>query len=150
MIAALAMLKGLWNPAVLVLGLALFGGGLYTGNRLAHQSAKAEQLDAVQRAIEQSNQIAEQDAEILATADIKRAARRVAAKQLDQEIEQNVQANPAYLECGLDADGLRLWNAANAGMEAELPGQRGYGLSTDSPGKIGKAFRFSEKPQGNR
>lgn len=149
MIAALAMLKGLWNPAVLVLGLALFGGGLATGSHLARQAAKAERLDAVQRAIDQGEELARQDGEILATAAVKRAARQVYTKQLDQEIEKNVEANPAYRECGLDADGLRIWNAANAGLEAELPRQRRYGLPADTLRDIGKPSGANEKPQAN-
>lgn len=148
MLAVIAMIKGLWNPAVLVLGIALFGGGLAAGDHLAEQAAKAEQLDAVQRAVAQANEIAGQDSEILATGDIKRATRRVAAKQLDQEIEKNVEANPSYLECGLDADGLRLWNAANAGFKPDLSGQRGYGLPQAAPGEVGKAWGFGAKPQG--
>lgn len=126
MLALLAMAKTLLNPMALLLGLGLFASGLWTGTHLMELAAKANQLDAVQRAIQQANEISEQDGQILATADITRAARRVAAKQLDQEIEKNVEANPAYLECGLDADGLRLWNTANAGDAADLPGQRGY------------------------
>lgn len=148
LIALLGMVKALWNPLALVVALALFGGGLWVGNHLAVQAAKAEKLDAVSRAIAQANDIARQDAEILATADIKRAARRVAAKQLDEEIAKNVEANPAYLQCGLDADGLRNWNAANAGYD-DLPGQRGYGLPAAALGQIGEPRGPGGKPQGS-
>lgn len=149
MLAALAILKGLWNPAVLVLGLALFGGGLYTGNRLTHQAAKADRLDAVQRAIEQANELASQDAEILATADVRREKLRVAMKQLDQEIEKNVEANPSYLECGLDAVGLLNWNAGNAGIAPDLSGERGYGLPAAATGRNWQAVGVGQEPQSS-
>lgn len=145
----LAMAKTLLNPVALVLGLALFAGGLWTGSHLMQIAAKAERLDAVQRAITQAEELARQDGEILATAAVTRATRTKAAKQLDQEIEKNVEANPAYRECGLDPDGLRLWNLGNAGVEAELPGQRRYGLPADTLRDLGKSGGASEKPQAN-
>ncbi|MDP1681065.1 MAG: hypothetical protein Q8L39_04745 [Burkholderiales bacterium] len=148
MLALIGMAKTLFNPVALVAALALFAGGLWTGNHLANQAAKADRLDAVERAIVQANEIAREDAEILAAGDVKHAARRVAMKQLDEEIEKNVEANPAYLECGLDADGLRLWNAANAGYD-DLPGQRGYGLPAAPLGQVGKPRGAGEKPQGS-
>lgn len=130
--------------------LALLGagsGGYWWGWSAKGNSVAADTLVSVSRAIEQANELAEQDAEILATADVRREKFRVAMKQLDQEIEKNVEANPSYLECGLDAVGLRNWNAGNAGIAPDLPGERGYGLPAATLGQNWQAVGLGQEPQ---
>lgn len=133
--------------AALIAVLGVGSGSYWWGWSAKGNSVAAETLVSVSRAIEQANELAREDAEILATADVRREVRRVAMKQLDQEIEKNVAANPAYLECGLDAIGLRNWNLGNAGNAPDLPGERGYGLPTAPLGQIGQALRPGEESQ---
>lgn len=144
------MIANPWLILAAVLSLiGSLGGGYWWGTHAQANADKAEKLASVTRAIEQANQVAVQDAEILAAADIKRANRRAIAQKLDEEIEKNVAANPAYSQCGLDADGLRLWNAANAGIEPDLPGQRGYGLPPAALRQVGRQRSAPEKPQAS-
>lgn len=43
-------------------------------------------------------------------------------KTITEKVVEYVQANPSVAGCGLDADGLRLWNDANSGAVGTHPG----------------------------
>ena len=125
----------------------LFFTGYFSGKAAEIKAAQVRQLKAVQRAIDQANQITQQDAALLAESDVKREQRRVVSKKLDKEIEKNVATNPAYLDCGLDATGLRNWNAGNTGDDAALPGQSGYRLPAAALGHLRRSGGTGAKPQ---
>lgn len=135
--------------ALLIGALTLYGGSYYAGTIHATNACKAEKLGAVERAIEQANSIATEDAAMATYHEAKREIRSHFAKQLDKEIEKNVAANPGYFKCGLDADGLRKWNAANAGDSVESSGKRDAGLPGLAAGRRWQLGNAIQKPQGN-
>lgn len=71
---------------------------------------------------------------------------RVVYRTIREKADENVKNNLAVNDCGLDADGLRIWNAANSGEAAPMPGKPDYGLSGASSGQIGKIERLVLQP----
>lgn len=129
--------------------LAINGWFYHLGAKHERNAGKAEKLEAVSRAIDQAADVARQDDAVATTHEEKREARRAVSKQLDKEIDKNVAANPAYFECGLDADGLREWNSANAGYLLDGAGQHDAGVSRLAPGGRWKIGHVVQEPQGN-
>jgi outer membrane murein-binding lipoprotein Lpp len=113
--------------AVLLIGALLLGGVFFAGYRHQAKSclieAQASRLASTQRAIEQANEIAQQDAEVLAGQELARIERRTVYRTLETERIKYVETHPDSRACGLDDDGLRQWNAANAGDLHAGPGQ---------------------------
>lgn len=104
--------------AVLSVAAAYFGGELSgTRNENTRWVAKsqADIIAASRRATEQARAIADQDAEILTGQEKTRIERRTVFKTLETERIKYVQTHPDIRDCKLDDDGLRQWNAANAG-----------------------------------
>ena len=61
--------------------------------------------------------------------EVKRETIRVVYRTIKEKADENVKSNAAaYAACSLDADGLRQWNAANAGAAATVPGEPDYTL----------------------
>lgn len=76
--------------------------------------AKADLADHLGRAIEQANQVAAQDREIMLAGDARLARVRTEFRTIDREVTVYVRENPDAVPC-LDARGLCLWRAINAG-----------------------------------
>lgn len=111
--------------------LALFGllvataaVGHRQGYKAATQAAQAEQAAHLRNAIAQAEAIAAQDRAIYAAGDARAARVQHVFEAIDREVIRYVQAHPLAVEC-LDADGLRLWAAANAGDIEGAPGDGG-------------------------
>lgn len=115
---------------ILVVFLLALGVGAYGLGRVhANNACAAQTLAAVERAIAQAEQLAREDAEIL-RADIERQERvRTRFRTITREVVRYVETHPDRREC-LDADGLRVWNAANAGDFAPAAG----GVRAGMPG----------------
>lgn len=128
---------------------ALFFGGYFLGKSDEREDQIAASAVAKDKTIEQAVEVAKKDDAVATGHEIKRETRRAVAKQLDKEIQQNVAANPAYFECGLDADGLRLWNSANAGHSLDGPGQHDAGVPRLAPGGGWKLGHAGKEPQGS-
>ncbi|HEU0283265.1 MAG TPA: hypothetical protein VFQ99_05735 [Gallionella sp.] len=72
---------------------------------------------------------------------------RVVYRTIKVEAENNVEKNAVvYADCGLDADGLRLWNAANSGSAAPVPGEPDGGLSGAAARALGEAGGSAAEP----
>lgn len=99
-----------------LLAVFLAGAGLAGTAAWKYKSyeCQADKLAALQRAIEQANAIAEQDREVLQTYEAQATRTRTVFRNLTREVIRYVQSHPDPVQC-LDADGLRLWRAANAG-----------------------------------
>ncbi len=95
--------------------------GYRQGYRAATTQAEAEQAAHLRNAIAQAEAIAEQDRAIYAAGDARVARVQRVFQTIDREVIRYVQAHPLAVEC-LDADGLRLWTAANAGHLAATSG----------------------------
>lgn len=123
----LNMVRRHW-PAIVafVVLLALVCGaylhGISTGNTraVAHYEALLAERDR-----QAAEQLAQALAEAKAQADQAMAAERAHLqaqaktearfKTITRTVTEYVEKTPALAECGLDADGLRYWNAANGG-----------------------------------
>ena len=46
---------------------------------------------------------------------------RVVYRTIKEQADETVKKHPEFNDCGLDADGLRNWNAANSGSAASTP-----------------------------
>lgn len=127
----------------------LFLGGYILGKADAREDAQASQLAAVQRAINQAAYIAGQDAEVSAGQEQTRERIRTVYRTITREVEKNVAENPAYLRCGLDADGLCLWNAANQGDPLDGASQCDAGLPGLAIGAGWQLGHAISQPQGS-
>jgi hypothetical protein len=106
--------------AIIVLPVGLYLLGLHDGRADERQSAEAAKVASLRRAIEQAAEIAQQDAEVLTFHEARAESIRVVYRSLNQEASRYA-LNHDNDPCGLDADGLRLWTAANAGTIAAAP-----------------------------
>jgi hypothetical protein len=89
----------------------------------ASQAMAAMQASLKALAQQQTNTQAAMDA--AARADAEQAQISIVDQTLTETVTKYVHDNPALAHCGLDAAGLRLWNAANAGAVDNPPGQAG-------------------------
>lgn len=77
------------------------------------------------------------------------AAREVVRERIRvvyRTIREKAHETPVNADCGLDADGLRLWNAANAGAAAPVSGEPDYALPIAAAGALGRAARLAGQP----
>lgn len=86
------------------------------GERAAERAAQQAQLvDTLQVMAARAAQQAQEDFALAARNE--RAQREITKifSDMQQEVADYVAANPALADCSLDAHGLRIWSAANAG-----------------------------------
>jgi hypothetical protein len=89
----------------------------------ASQAMAATQASLKALAQQQANTQAAIDA--AARADAEQAQISIVDQTLTETVTKYVHDHPAATACGLDAAGLRLWNAANAGAVDSPSGQAG-------------------------
>lgn len=120
---------------VFLVAALLLGGVFFLGYRHKAQAclieAQAEKLASTQRAIEQANEIARQDAEVLAGQEPARIERRTVYRTLETERIKYVETHPDSRDFDLGDDGLCQWNAANAGTL-----RAGIGQPEGAPARI--------------
>jgi hypothetical protein len=108
--------------AVLIrIGLAaiVFGAGLYFGYTYERNDCQAEQAEAQVEAVEIHDQAAEAGQEVERQAVRRRVKTDAVFNGIQQGVISYAQTHPVATDCRLDADGLRLWAAANAGADPE-------------------------------
>ena len=106
----------------------IYGFGYSKGHKRATDAAATEKLAAVQRAIEQAQTVAKQDAEIAeanlkAVATIRTVIRTIRAKE-----SRHANANPLPANCVLDAERMRNLNAALTSSAPSDPAESDYRL----------------------
>lgn len=126
----------------LLLGAVLLMAGLFTGGYLlgrdhAATACRADKSAALTRLIAEQARLAEQDREILLTHEARQVRIRTVFHTILQEAGRYALRHHDD-SCGLDADGLRLWRAANAG-EAPPAAEPDYGLSGAAAARLGTA-----------
>lgn len=126
-----------------------WGAGFWAGQKYQRNADEDEKLAAVTRAIEQANDVAEQDLWIATSTENRLQANAATFDRIQEETRRHVQNHPEYFACGLDADGLRLWNAANAGHIEDAPGQPDGGVSGRAVGIEWQAAGPGRQPQGS-
>lgn len=90
--------------------LMTFGGGYSLGGKHAREHAEALKLQAVAKAQEQAAEQAKADQQ---TAQVYEAARetvRTVYVKIKEKAHENIEKHHDYADCGLDADGLRIYN----------------------------------------
>ena len=129
----------------LVMVLALFLGGYGLGNKQAKTSCIAGQVEAQRAAITQT---AKEDARreaIGAARETSREQIRVVYKTIKEQAHETIISHPEFNNCKLDDDGLRLWNAANAGSAAPLSGEPYLSLHRSTTREIGQPDRPADQ-----
>lgn len=98
-------------------------GGVWEGERLGATKCQAAQLPAAQdatkvMAVKADKQLQNGDAALgsVTAANANQAQIQVVHDVVTKTVTKYVQAHPTITTCGLDADGLRIWNSANAGQ----------------------------------
>lgn len=123
----------LLNPAfwlgVLLAAMALFGSGYAAGSKHSSSACSASQAKAQQAAQVKADEINTHREQVAQQRETSREQIRVVYRSIQEKANENIQNNAAAYDCGLDADGLRSWNAANAGDPAPMHGEPDYGLS---------------------
>jgi hypothetical protein len=116
----------LMNPYVvgglLIAILITFGTGYQTGYKHANDHNKAEQLDVVVEAQEIAKAQAETDQQTAQNYEAARETVRAVYVKIKENAHANIENHPDYADCGLDADGLRLYNANPNHPEAAATG----------------------------
>ena len=107
---------------------AMFIGGYFTGTKAEHNANEAQRAEAQDTAIGLHN------AKSIVGERVERetVARTVKTEAVFNGLNQGVityaQSHPVATDCRLDADGLRLWTAANAGADAQPVAERSAGM----------------------
>lgn len=109
------------NPksALMVVGLlalSFIAGAFVGADYGAGHCAKAE-VKAVTKAVATANTVTLMTQSVATKQEVARDQRRTFEQHNQQETTRNVQKNPTYQQCGLDADGLRLWNERNQSID---------------------------------
>ncbi|MGB7650901.1 MAG: hypothetical protein WBL62_06885 [Gallionella sp.] len=149
------MLK-LFNPyvalAAVLYGLWVFGTGYFLGTKHEHEAglarapavqaiqvAKAAQEDTRREAIGAAREQSREQIRTIYTTIREQADARSNTIQVDSN-------GVVVPSCGLDADGLRLWNAANSGTAAPLPSQPVSGVPRAAARAVGDVGRLAGQP----
>ena len=133
--------------AMLVTLLALFGGGYVMGHKQESSACIAGQVQAQQAAQTHVDEINTQREQIAQSREISRDRIHVVYKTIKELADENVKNNPAVNTCDLDADGLRIWNAANSGEADSLPGESYLSMPSSATGEIGQSGRLIPEPR---
>lgn len=122
----------LLNPyfllAALLSLLASFGGGYWLGTDHCETSHEAKQFKVMQEIQVAADKQAEEDNQIAQRYEGVREVVRTVYVQVKGKANENIEKNGGYADCGLDADGLRLYNSrpiaapdSTGGTDGRLP-----------------------------
>lgn len=140
------------NPYVfiaIVLALLLAAASGYrAGHTHAAGACAAEKAGALARAIHQAEEIARQDAEVLAAHEQKKERIRTVFQPIRERVTRYVQDHAGAADECLDPDGLRLWRAANAG-DASAVSQPDYSLSGTAAATLDTGGRLAGQPRAS-
>jgi len=133
-----------------VLLLGMFAAGLWMGKDYGDTTCTAGQVKAQTKAITAADKETTRR-EIIGTAREASAEQiRIVYRTIKEQAHENIASHPELNTCGLDADGLRLWNAANSGAAASLPGEPYLSLHRAATSQVGDVAGSVEQPhRGN-
>lgn len=146
--------------AVLLAALTIFGTGYHNGYQHANDHAEALKLQAVAKAQKQAEARSRRDQQIAQNYETARETVRTVYVKIKEKARENIEKHPDYADCGLDADGLRLYNhnpntraPAAPGADGTLPGfagRTGWQVVDDTdqqPGTRATVLRLPSAPQ---
>jgi len=122
----------------LVIALALFFGGYGLGHKHAKTECVAGQVEAQRAAVAAATKEDVRREAIGTARETSREQIRVIYKTIREQASETIADHPELNACGLDADGLRVWNTANAGEAAPLPGEPYLELHRAATREIGQ------------
>jgi hypothetical protein len=106
------------NPYILIALIVSFvlsnGYAYHTGGNHMKNSIKAEQLEANNEAIVLAEVQATEDSTLIRVVEVEKEVVRNVYIKVRDKVNENIENNPNYAECSLDADGLRLFNSSAA------------------------------------
>jgi len=129
-------MNNLFNPGfwlvALLLALGLLGTGYTVGNKHANTQCTANKVVAQDAAQVEVNAVNTAREVVASNRETSRERIHAGYRGIQQEAQQLAIVKPADTcgACGLDADGLRLWNAANSATAEAVRTQPDYALST--------------------
>lgn len=109
---------------LLIAAIVLFGSGYAAGHKAASSACALRESHAQQAAQSKADEITVQREQVAQQRETSREQIRVVYRTLKEQTNET----PVNTDCGLDANGLRLWNAANAGAAEAVLGQPDYTL----------------------
>lgn len=143
-----------WLGLIVAL-LIIFGSGYHNGYKHANDQAEALKLQAVAKVREAAIEQALRDQQTAQNYENVREIVRIQYVTLKEKAHANIENNADYDNCGLDADGLRLYNArpgaakdTASGFDDYLPGFAGSAKrqtindSGEQPGAIANVLRL--------
>ena len=113
--------------AAVLVGIGLFLGGYFTGKSNEHNADEAKKGEALETAVEKHDQAEAVGQEVERQSAVRAAKTESVFNGIQQGVVTYAQNHPAA-DCSLDADGLRLWRAANDGADAEAAGSGQGGM----------------------
>ncbi|AKH37285.1 MULTISPECIES: hypothetical protein [Nitrosomonas] len=153
--------------AVILWSSTMLGMGYYQGHQHGKNGCLADQAVALEEAIQQAQgQALEQaKAELKTTQEFETAREKVRTVyvKIKEKADENIEHNPDYDHCSLDADGLRLYNArptstsstpATDLADSPLSGSAGLSRRTafdpvaQQPGALSDVLRVPGETQG--
>ncbi|MDV6347460.1 hypothetical protein R2083_08025 [Nitrosomonas sp. Is35] len=90
----------------------------HEGKKIEANAIKAEQLEATNKAIEQAGAQAIADNKLSAKEIKVQEKIKIEYRYIREKANENIDKNTGYADCGLDDDGLRIFNS---GAAAEAP-----------------------------
>jgi len=106
------------NPWLIIGIIVLFIGSnifsFFKGEEVKENEIKAVQLEATEKAITKSNEQVKVDDHLVKTQIVIQEKIKVEYKYIKEKADENINKNPVYAECGLDDDGLRLFNSSSS------------------------------------
>lgn len=126
----------------LVIALALVFSGYGWGHKHAQTECVAGQVEAQRAAVAEATKEAIRREAVGTARETTREQIRVVYKTIKEQARETVNHHPEFNDCGLDADGLRLWNAANNGEAAPVSGEPYLSMHRAATGEV-------EQPSGS-
>lgn len=135
--------------AILLLALACLSAGVVGGMRIESNKRDAEYVKQLRSSIVVSNKESDRREAVGAQREVVREKIRVVYVKIKNKALDNVDKNTdKYADCGLDDDGLRIWNAANSGSAETLPGKSDSAMPGTESGAVGESVRPAGESRG--
>ena len=126
--------------------LGMFAAGLWVGKDYGNTKCTAGQVTAQTAAVTAADKETTRR-EVIGTAREASAAKIVTVyRTIKEQVHENIASHPEFNTCGLDSDGLRLWNAANSGVTPSLPGEPDFALHAPTSSQIRQLAGSATEP----
>ena len=130
----------------LVIALGLVGSGYWAGSRNATNACIAGKSKAQVAAVTAAEKETTRREALGTQREVAHEQIRVVYRTIKEKADEYVKKMPEFNACGLDADGLRIWNAANSGAAAPLSGEPVSAVSDTGGSQVGQPDRPADQP----